>query len=157
VTFEEEVEALHQEFIALLHEHDELWDKLPGNDEVYARCKAITARQKEISNTMCKLATPAVPEDDGLYPECEKLRRVSYTSNQIGEFLDWLREEKGITLCKWQDTIRHSNEIGDYTPQGYYIVTERTEQLLADFFEIDLNKVEEERLALLNELRGRNG
>jgi hypothetical protein len=155
VTFEEEVEALHQEFIALLHEHDELWDKLPGNDEVYARCVAITARQKEISNTMCKLAIPA--QEPELYPECEKVRRASSTSQEIGEFLDWLREEKGIALCKWQDTVRHSDEFGDYTPQGYYIVTERTEQLLADFFEIDLNKVEEERLAMLKELRGRNG
>ena len=87
------------------------------------------------------------------YPEHEKMREVVDRSQSIGEFLDWLRDEKGIALCKWQDTIHHSEEMGDYTPEGYYVVKDGPEKLLADFFDIDLDKIEKEKQAMLDALQ----
>ncbi len=68
-------------------------------------------------------------------PECEKLAKVAPQINKIGEFLDWLEGEK-IYL--------------DMSDTGTY---RNTEQLLADFFEINLALVEKERRALLEHMR----
>ena len=88
--------------------------------------------------------------------ELEKMRAVKDKSLVLSEFIDFL-SESGYTICKWQDTIRHSDEFGDYTPEGYYPRRNSNEQLLADFFEIDLDKVEEEKQAILDNLRKEQG
>lgn len=87
------------------------------------------------------------------YPEHEKMRAILEQSHVIGKFLDWLTHEKGISLCKWQDTIIHSNEIGDYTPEGYYQIGQGHEKLLAEFFDIDLDKIEDEKQAMIAALQ----
>lgn len=83
------------------------------------------------------------------HPECDKLLAVKDKSQPIGEFLDWLRNEKGIEFCRWM-------EAEDIEPEGYYPDYTRTEELLAEYFEVDLKKVEEERRAMLDDLRERN-
>jgi len=72
-------------------------------------------------------------------PELEKMRGVREESQKIGRFLDWLRGE-GLEVCK----------VGG---EPFYL---SIEQLLAKYFEIDLEKVEEERRALLDHLRELN-
>ena len=86
--------------------------------------------------------------------EIEKIAAVQDKSNLLSSFIDWLGE-KGYTICKWQNTITHSNEIGDYTPEGYYPKQQSHEWLLADYFEIDLQKAEAERVAFLENIRKR--
>lgn len=80
-------------------------------------------------------------------PECEKLAAVSDQSNQIGAFLKWLFVEGDTPyyICQWDDTY------GGYysTPLGDTGIN----KLLAKYFEIDLDKVEQERRALLDWLR----
>lgn len=85
------------------------------------------------------------------YPECEKRAAVSETSQKIGEFLDWLLNDglveasppslkerpRGVTLAYLEPGKR-------LVPLGWPI-----EHLLAAYFEIDLNKVEEEKRAIL--------
>lgn len=115
------------------------------------------------------------------YPECEKLAKVSKESNAIGEFLDWLSEEQKTFLFKWNDEddngeAKFIDETGDPTipstysfeekddedflnpeyeifPKGYYRVRLPHYQLLAQYFNIDLNKVEKERRQMLKELQ----
>ena len=70
------------------------------------------------------------------YPECEKLSAVSDQSQVIGEFIDWLGET-------------HAAEIGVWRKDHMVPIGIRMEQLLAEFFGIDLEKVEEERRAML--------
>jgi hypothetical protein len=85
------------------------------------------------------------------YPECEKLAAVSETSQKIGEFLDWLLNDglreapplmgigrpPGVTLaCR--------DPAGGLVPLGWPI-----EYLLAAYFEIDLEKVENEKRVIL--------
>ncbi len=84
-----------------------------------------------------------------LYPECEKLRAARPTSDKLSEFLDWLSEQK-IVLC----TLNPEH----YKAKGgeYYQITERPEELLARFFNIDLKKVEKERRQMLDELHKTN-
>ena len=75
-------------------------------------------------------------------PELDKMRAVKDRSQAIGEFIEWLRSKK-------------SYEIAFY-PEGsdlLFPVNTSIEKLLADFFEIDLNKVDAEKRALLKQLR----
>lgn len=74
-------------------------------------------------------------------PECEKLTKVADKSNIIGAFLDWLNE-KGYVLSEWDDHDK------------LYPVHLSIEKLLAKYFNIDLVKVEKERSAWLEQLRG---
>lgn len=78
------------------------------------------------------------------HPEHEKLTLVRDKSQAIGEFLEWLPTQ-GIHLCTfhYQDNQYRTA----YTP-----ITE----LLAKFFDIDLDKLENEKLAMLDSLRRRN-
>lgn len=90
-------------------------------------------------------------------PECERLHAVVEKSNAIGEFLDWMQEQ-GIFLA-----IPHRHDIGCEGDDGFPICglnrdefqlhLEPKEKMLARFFDIDLNKVERERRALLEALR----
>jgi hypothetical protein len=75
------------------------------------------------------------------HPECDKLLAVKERSQAIGEFLEWLTGEKGVVLATWFPPGRL--ESGGY----------RIEKLLAEFFEIDLDKVEQEKRVMLEELR----
>lgn len=79
--------------------------------------------------------------DDSLFPEHDKLHQVKDQSQQIGEFLDWLHT-KGIVLAQYpKDRV---------WPRPY---TGTIERLLAEYFEVDLRKLEEEKLAMLWSIR----
>lgn len=71
------------------------------------------------------------------YPEHEKLKDVEDQSQAIYDFLDWAEEEHGVRL---QD---HDG----FTPRP------PLKTLLAEFFEIDLTKLEEEKDQMLADLR----
>lgn len=75
-------------------------------------------------------------------PELDKMKAVHTESQAIGEFLDY----SPYTLCDWdEDTNR------------FWPVQGGIERILAEFFDIDLDKVEAEKLAILEELRAANG
>lgn len=80
-------------------------------------------------------------------PECKKLSAVRDESHKIGEFIDWLHEQ-GIQLCEWMDY--------EDAPAQYAPTTQTSEKLLAKYFDIDLNKVERERRAILEYLGTQN-
>jgi hypothetical protein len=78
------------------------------------------------------------------YPECEKMVAIKDKSQAIGEFLEWLQNIKEMTICQLID----GEDEMEYSPT--YL---NTEKLLAEFFNIDLDKVEEEKRQMLKELR----
>ena len=84
------------------------------------------------------------------YPECEKLASVSKESNKIGQFMDWLINEKGYELGRWEDI---ENVELDVTYEGLNPVNLNIESILAEYYNIDMNKVEKERQQILEDLR----
>jgi uncharacterized protein with HEPN domain len=77
------------------------------------------------------------------YPEHEKLKAAKAESQVIGEFLENM--PGGLKLCryhaqwaKWEPTSTPINNI------------------LAEYFDIDLKKIEKERQVMLKELRASN-
>lgn len=115
--------------------------------------------------------------------ELDKLSAVHEQSEEVGRFLDWL-EAQGVRLCKWVDEQREDigpctecevtgkqGSLGVcqrcwgkrrdvvYTPAGFYLATAPhhmgLQGWLYAFYEIDPNKVDDERRALLNALSAR--
>ncbi len=92
-------------------------------------------------------------------PECEKLHAVKDKSQVIGEFLEWLQSEKKVQLClahEHTDGCFEEDDVDHEDPphcgcQEGELVPFHTgiEKILAEFFEIDLAKVENEKRALL--------
>lgn len=83
-------------------------------------------------------------------PELDKALSIKDKSQVIGEFIDWLKE-KNIYL---KTPIEEENEHGD--KQQYWVYPfENLIKLLHQFFEIDENKCEEERVAILEYIRSK--
>jgi hypothetical protein len=78
-------------------------------------------------------------------PECDKMLAVRDKSQVIGEFLDWLGEQ-GITLARYtEDTeVKMDRLVPVYTS---------IDKILAEYFDIDLDKVEQEKRTILKALR----
>ena len=79
-------------------------------------------------------------------PELEKIASVRDESQKLGEFIDWLRNEKGLEIATWIPDV--------YSGDRLVPANVNTEKLLADYFKIDLDKAEEERQAVLSHIRG---
>lgn len=108
------------------------------------------------------------------HPELDKLSRVSGDSNKIGEFLEWMQSQ-GVKFAKYhihdygdehdgECQPIHGNEEEDREFNGCGLITGdlvevpmTIEENLAEYYAIDLKKVEEEKLAILKEIRGKEG
>lgn len=78
-------------------------------------------------------------------PEREKLLEVHEESQTLGLFMEWLFSNHGV-LCRWYD---------DEYEEGMFCPTyESIESILADYFNIDRDKAEQEREELMAWLRG---
>lgn len=76
------------------------------------------------------------------YPEHKKLADVQAVSQKCGELLAWLQADKDVLFMKY-----------DKNMNVYYPMPGSTEQVLAAFFGIDLQKVEEEKQRMLQIMR----
>lgn len=75
-------------------------------------------------------------------PELDKMALISDESQIIGEFMDAVLE-KGMVLCEWQWVGQNEKLVP---------ITKSIEQVLADYYNIDLKQAEKERRALLASL-----
>jgi hypothetical protein len=76
-------------------------------------------------------------------PELDKLNSVKDQSHTIGEFLEWLWERKNYELCCYK---------GD----RYYQIPEDMEELLSEYFNINLKEVLTEKCLLLDYVQNVN-
>jgi hypothetical protein len=83
------------------------------------------------------------------YPEHEKMKEISDKSQVVGEFLAWANEN-GMWIARYQ--TRWVNASGESVDELVPVATP-TVELLAQFFEIDLGKIESEKQAMLDEIR----
>lgn len=76
-------------------------------------------------------------------PECDRMLDVHDLSQTIGAFLDWL-PEVNLRVCTYDE------KTGEFYPPGTSI-----NRLLAQYFDIDLDKVEREKRAILEWVRAK--
>lgn len=78
-------------------------------------------------------------------PECDKLSKVKDKSQIIGEFLEWL-------ICgNTPYMVCEEDRFEDFHPMKLSI-----NGLLAEYFNVDLDKVEAEKQEILNKIRALN-
>jgi len=92
------------------------------------------------------------------YPEHMKLKAVQEKSQAIGEFLEWLSSEKQIHMAKWLDVEYtdidpFSDKETKYTVNELVIQPLNINEILAEYYGIDLKKIEAEKCAMLDSLR----
>lgn len=85
--------------------------------------------------------TPATPELDK-----QRRAREQGHSEEIGAFLEWLGEQD-LCITEWREGIGGGR---------FYEIDGGINALLARYFDIDLDKIEQERLAILKYLRGKS-
>lgn len=90
------------------------------------------------------------------YPEHEKLKKVKDKAEAIGEFIDG----SGYTLCKVMYSAPFNGPGGlSYEPtrndqSGHYVAEGKSiERILAEWFDIDYAKLEQEKRQMLADLR----
>ena len=98
-----------------------------------------------------KIEVPPTPELD---KQSEIIR--SGKAALVQDFIDWLHEEKKWVLARYvpEDERRSNDRIYGEQPVQVYA---RPEDLMAEFFGIDLKKIETERRATLDAYRSQNG
>jgi len=83
--------------------------------------------------------------------ETDKMLKARDKSQPIGEFLDWLLNEKHYRIAEYQ-------KLDDYINEQLVPIHINIEEILAEFFGIDLKKAEKEKRELLEQIRSdRNG
>lgn len=114
------------------------------------------------------------------YPEHEKLKVVQEKSQAVGEFIDWLRGVKHWQICEYHEAVlrdcKHCNGTGVFQPtfgeaqacwkctegkvhaelgdrDEYQPVRFQINNLLGEFFGIDAKKLEQEKVAMLDDIR----
>lgn len=80
------------------------------------------------------------------YPEHEKLHRVAEDSQMIGEFLDVGLPEQGIILAE-------AVKFQGFSEKQLVPTRKSIQQILAAYFDIDLDKIEAEKRAMLDDIR----
>jgi hypothetical protein len=79
-------------------------------------------------------------------PELDKMSKIRDKSQAIGGFIEWLGErDPPLYLCECAKE-----------EEAFFPTYPSIEKLLAEHFEIDLNKVEKERCMLLEYVRDSN-
>jgi len=82
---------------------------------------------------------------DWEFPEHEKLDKVKEKSQWLGEFIDWAQHEEGLHLCKWYVESEENHDFDRWQPSHIGI-----QRLLAMFLNIDLIKLEKEKMQMLD-------
>lgn len=97
-----------------------------------------------------ELAEVVRPVEANWMPECGKMAKSAPISQPIGEFLDWLLNEKGYILARWEKNLDP-----DADPDEDLLMPKNPgiQNLLAEYFQIDLKLVEQERRAMMEALR----
>lgn len=90
------------------------------------------------------MADPVTPPLE--YPEHAKLQALGGRPQACGDFLAWLHDKKGLVLCEPQDTRQ-------FEGYPYLPASVPTHKLLAEYFEIDEDRLEAEKRRLLDGIR----
>lgn len=109
---------------------------------------------------------------DTRYPEHEKLRAISDESQKVGAFIEWMREQ-GVEFCKlrtaddpvppleggptWLDSLMEvatSERHQHWMRHEFYLMP--IDKILAKYFEIDPDIIEQEKRQMLAEMRQMN-
>ena len=84
-------------------------------------------------------------EKEVAYPEHEKVEKLDRKNETVGEFLDWLTpQSSGYTVAE-KDPMNNDDRL--------VYVSKSNEKIIAEYFDIDLKKLEKEKRKMLADIR----
>ena len=99
-------------------------------------------------------------------PMLDKMNAVRDQSQCIGEFLEWLKNQPDYSIRERREfseeretltgIVRGTDETYIYTWTGWLPIRKSIDKLLAEYFDVDLNQMEQEQRALLKYVRDHN-
>jgi len=91
------------------------------------------------------------------FPEHEKLKKIKDKSQVIGDFMSWLNDIKKLYLCTCTDVaeLDGQDDYGDLE-EVFWPAHRDVTKLLGEYFDIDLNKLEKEKVKMLDQIRDGN-
>jgi hypothetical protein len=94
------------------------------------------------------------------YPEHEKLEKIMDKSQVVGEFIEWLMYIKDMHISEYHEHSDICYEDGEricgMSENNLYPISEKADDLLAEFFGIDQKKITEEKEAMYQEMKATN-
>lgn len=90
------------------------------------------------------------------YPEHDKLTALGERRHTVQEFIDWLFDEKRWDLQEYVSTHDPKKPFSRESDGEYRTIRLSREQVMAAFFDIDLNKISDEKQQMLDEIRAVN-
>jgi hypothetical protein len=100
--------------------------------------------------TKSKPAATKAPAKEPTYPMHEKLKALGTNRAAVQRFIDWLYDEQEWQICEEMEYER--GEYGD----RLLPIMKRREDIMAEFFEIDLTMLDDEKRAMLDHIRKLN-
>lgn len=91
-------------------------------------------------------------EEARRYPEHTKLQALGGKNQVIGQFIEWL-EEKGYIIAEWGT----DSPDDDRSEHRLYPLGRGPQSYIAEYFQIDPAKIEQEKRAMLTEIRAAQG
>ena len=126
----------------------------PSDSDLVARAREgsmVAFRELEEHKFVADAKRGAAP----VYPEHEKLKAIADKSQTCGAFVEWLQQR--YTLAKYhvhdKHCIKTATKICGMIGNTLYPEPVNIRKLLAEFFEIDEEKIEDEKRAMLAALR----
>lgn len=116
--------------------------------------------QIQYHKRMARICMSRAKSQDGM-TECKRMIEVHDKSQAVGEFLEWLGNVKKYTICRQRtddevaNNIRHTGGRPTFAGGDFVPVPTISERILAEYFEIDLNKFEAETRALIKSKKNR--
>lgn len=100
---------------------------------------------------------------DPSFPEHKKAALIKEESQAVGSFLDWLQNQRGLTLCILHEHSKECYEgedeedgnviCGTHDGEDYVPAHVTIEKLLAEYYKIDLDVLEDEKMFMLKQLQ----
>jgi hypothetical protein len=89
------------------------------------------------------------------YPEHDKLAEIDSAQKQtVQDFIDWLCDKSNLVICDFDE----NSFDGYYEYDGVYPQTRLSrEQIMAEYFGIDLQKLSSEKDRILDDWREKQG
>lgn len=79
------------------------------------------------------------------YPEHDRLKALDGANQTVGNFIEWLHEQ-GMEIGRFE-------KMRGFSDPQFVPITKSRDALLAEHFDIDRDKLEAEKRAMLDELR----
>src|SRR6266540_1625065 len=138
-----------------------------------ARGKSTFAREALLAAETDREGAPVISIPEPKTPELERMQKVRERSQEIGDFLEWCRGRGAVLAVQHKHDAGCGEIVKDKDPfvnvinvlvgrdcglknDEYAPLTYNIEKLLAEYFQIDLERAESEKRALLDYIRAVN-